>query len=31
MNNEPTYMQHYEIHMKNGEKIDVYEDWGGDV
>ena len=27
MNNEPTYMQHYEIHMKNGEKIDVYEDY----
>ena len=27
MYNEPKYYQHYEVHMKNGEKIDVYEDY----
>lgn len=27
MQNKPKYYQHFEIHMKNGEKIDVYEDY----
>lgn len=26
-NNEPKYYQHFELHMKNGEKVDVYEDY----
>ena len=24
---EPKYFQHFELHMKNGEKVDVYEDY----
>lgn len=25
--NEPKYYQHFELHMKSGEKVDVYEDY----
>ena len=25
--NEPVYYQHFVIHMKNGEKVDFYEDY----